>query len=73
MTISGNLWFIEGPVGKNATLVLKIPKAVYAGVLPQDKFLLNGGGSTWTEHQYTVDSTTEPDYFIITITGINEF
>ena len=76
-SFTGHLWYIEGPSGKNATVTLKFPKTMFPDGFPTDKFLLNQGSSGWIEHEYlggyTIDDTTEPDYYIITITGVNEF
>jgi hypothetical protein len=76
-SITGHLWYIEGPSGKNATVTLKFPKTMFPDGFPIEKFLLNQGDSGWIEHEfpdgYSIDDTTDPDYYIITITSVNEF
>ena len=71
-SLSGNLWYIEGPSGMNATLKLFFPKSMFPNGFPENKFLLNGGGGSWVQHNYSVDST-DVNYYIVTITGVNEF
>ena len=72
---SGNLWFIEGPLGKNATLILKFPASLFPSGFPTEKFLLNQGQEGWIEHEYPTDYSVElvDGYYVVTITGVNEF
>ncbi len=74
-SLSGNLWYIEGPSEKNATVTLKFPESLFPDGFPTDKFLLNQGQNGWIEHEYPSGYSVElvDGYYVVTITGVNEF
>lgn len=74
-SVSGNLWFIEGPSGKDATLILKFPASLFPKGFPTSQFLLNQGQKGWIEHKYPADYSVEliDGHYVVTITGVNAF
>ena len=72
--ITESLWELSGPDGLNATIKFYLPKTQVQSV-PNENFMLRWDDPEveWDQYKFSVDADTSPEYYIITITGVNSF
>jgi hypothetical protein len=68
----GVIWNIIGSENLDATLTFKIPKTKSYNKIFNQFFLRKDDNGIWQEYEYDIDSESDPDYYIITIRGVDE-